>query len=208
MPITYVFKISIAIDQIPQFRETLEKRIQALKPRQLNQFQVQAVVFQATNQTAIHQYLHSDYSSTCFSLIEPSTPQQEIKVLTGDIGLASLQRRILDGEKKALQLDLIGSAFKLGDFQIKIGTITQNSSNRGLLVEISYCASNNNDAYGVIIEFVESHLGLSNSYEMLSNYVKRKAPTANYTPEDTIIQYYDHFNSLRSQTSQLRSQIN
>lgn len=205
MPITYLFKLPITIDQIPQLRETLEKRIQSLKPRQLNQFQVQAVMFQASSQTTIQQFLHSDFSSTCFSLIEPQSSGQEIKVLTGDIGLASLQRRILDGEKKALQLDLIGSAFKLGDFYIKIGAVTQNSSNRGLLVEISYCASNNNDAYGVIIEFVDSHLGLSNSHEMLTSFVKKKPPQANYTPEDTIVQYYEHFNSLRSQTAQIRS---
>ncbi|RNA19333.1 Mediator of RNA polymerase II transcription subunit 20 [Brachionus plicatilis] len=205
MPITYLFKLPITIDQIPQFRETLEKRIQSLKPRQLNQFQVQAVMFQATSQASIQQFLHSDFSSTCFSLIEPQSSSHETKVLTADIGLASLQRRILDGEKKALQLDLIGSAFKLGDFYIKIGAVTQNSSNRGLLIEISYCASNNNDAYGVIIEFVDSHLGLSNSHEMLTSFVKKKQPHTNYTPEDTIIQYYEHFNSMRSQTAQIRS---
>ena len=149
MAITYVLKVAVPSDQsIQQYKETLEKRLASLKPRRLNKFQVQTIVYQSANQTSIHQFLHSDYPLTCFSIIEPgssnttSVPLNDVKVLTGDIGLASIQRRVSElgilTERKPLQIECTGSAFKIGDFQIKIGAVTHNSSNRGLIIEISY----------------------------------------------------------------------
>lgn len=204
MPITYVLKINIPTDQIIQYKENLEKRLLTLKPRRLNKFQVQTIVFQTQNNQAntfVHQYLHSDYSATCFSLVESSN--LDLKVLTGDIGLAGIQRRVCElgilNERKALQIECQGSVFKLGDFQIKIGAVTHSSSNRGLLVEITYSSANNNqDAYGVICEFVQNIFGWSDLNGMFTNFVRRKQPNSNYTPEDTIIQYYEHFNSFRN----------
>lgn len=212
MPITYVLKITVPSDQsIQQYKETLEKRLHALKPRRLNKFQVQAIAFQASNQTCIHQFLHSDYSSTCFSLIEPvsQTNQQDLKVLTGDIGLASIQRRISElgilNERKQLQIECVGSGFKIGDFQIKIGAVTHSSSNRGLIAEISYSsATNNHDAYGVIFEFIQSVFGWTSINENITTFVRRKPQNQNYTPEDTIIQYFEHFNSFRNSNPQQR----
>ena len=123
----------------------------------------------------------------------------------GDIGLASVQRSICQlgilTERKPLQIECTGSAFKIGDFQIKIGAVTQNSSNRGLLCEISYSsACNNQDAFGVISEFITSYFGWNISNEMLTNLVRRKTGPSIYTPEDTLIQYYEHFNTFRNIT--------
>ena len=105
-------------------------------------------------------------------------------------------------ERKQLQIECVGSAFKLGDFQIKIGAVTQNSSNRGLLIEISYSSANNNsEAYGFIIEFIQNYFGwtqINTITEMFANLVRRKASNSPYTPEDTIIQYYEHFNYFRN----------
>jgi hypothetical protein len=218
MPITYVLKVTVPSDQtIQQYKEYLEKKLVALKPRRLNnKFCVQTVVYQSnTNQNHIHQYLHSDYSATCFSIIDINTntnvPDNEIKVLTGDIGLACVQRTISQlgilTERKQLQIECTGTGYKIGDFQVKLGAVTHNSSNRGLLVEISYSsASNNNEAYGLISEFVQSYFGWTISSDMLSNLVRKKAGAqAVFTPEDTIRQYYEHFNFFRpSSTSQQR----
>jgi hypothetical protein len=218
MPITYVLKITVPPDQtIQQYKESLEKRLAALKPRRLNnKFFVQTVVYQSnTNpQCHIHQFLHSDYSATCFSIIDSNPnlvpiPETEIKVLTGDIGLACVQRTISQlgilTERKPLQIECTGTGYKIGDFQVKLGAVTHNSSNRGLLAEISYSsATNNNEAYGLISEFVQSYFGWAISNDMLSNLVRKKVQTI-YTPEDTIRQYYEHFNFFRpSSTSQQR----
>ncbi len=129
----------------------------------------------------------------------------------GDIGLATCQRTICNlgiiAERKPLQIECTGSAFKIGDFQIKIGAVTQNSSNRGLLCEISYSsACNNQDAYGVISEFITSYFGWNINHEMLPNLVKRKPSQSIYTPEDTIIQYYEHFNTIRNMGGQQQQQ--
>jgi hypothetical protein len=210
MPITYVLKANVPNDQsIQQYKETLEKRLTTLKPRRLNKFHVQTIVFQSSNQTSnIHQFLHSDYTSTCFLIIEPNiqSSNNEIKVVTGDIGLSAIQRRITElgilNERKPLQIECSGSGFKIGDFQIKLGAVTHNSSNRGLLIEISYSsASNNHDAYGVISEFVQSLFGWSNTNEMLASLVRRKLQNSAFTPEDTIIQYYEHFNNFHNLSS-------
>lgn len=210
MPITYVLKVSVPPDQsITQYKEALEKRLVTLKPKRLNNYQVQTIVYQAQNQSSIHQFLHSDYSATCFSVVES---QNDIKVLTGDIGLASIQKRICElgilTERKPLQIECTGSAFKIGDFQIKIGAVTHNSSNRGLLIEISYSsASSNQDAYGFTIEYIQNIFGWSNTNEMITNFVRKKPPNAPYTPEDTIRQYFEHFNNFRNATAQQRQQM-
>lgn len=223
MPITYVLKASVPPDQsIQQYKETLEKRLTTLKPKRLNKFHLQTCVFQAPNQTTVHQFLHSDYSSTCFNIVEPSSSsttgstnnsgsgtnssKEEIKVVTGDIGMSSIQRRICElgilTERKAMNVECTGSGFRIGDFQIKLGAVTHNSSNRGLLIEISYSsASNNQDAFGVICEFVQSLFGWANTSDMLASLVRRKQKNAGFTPEDTIIQYYEHFSSFRSSSS-------
>jgi hypothetical protein len=215
MPITYVLKVAVPSDQsIQQYKESLEKRLSVLKPRRLNKFQVQSIVYQSQNQALVHQYLHSDYSVTCFSVIEPAAGQpNDVKVLTGDIGLASVQRRVCElgilSERKQLQIECVGSAFKLGDFQIKIGAVTQNSSNRGLLIEISYSSANNNsEAYGFILEFIQNYFGwtqISSITEMFANLVRRKASNSPYAPEDTVIQYFEHFNYFRNLNIQQKS---
>jgi hypothetical protein len=217
MPITYVLKVPVPSDQsIQQYKETLEKRLSNLKPRKLNKFHVQTIVYQAANQSSIHQFLHSDFTSTCFSIVEPflatANNQQinpDIKVLTGDIGLASIHRRISElgilNERKQMNIDCIGSGYKIGDFQIKLGAVTHNSSNRGLIAEISYaCANSNKDCYGVMIEFMQSVFGWTNTNEMIANFVRRKVSSANYTPEDIIVQYFEHFNYFRYLFAQQR----
>lgn len=221
MPLTCVLKVPVPADQsIPQYKDMLEKRLAALRPRRLAKYHVQAVVFQTPNQTQINQFLHSDYTSTCFSIVEPlstggssgTAPPvvniQDIKVLTGDIGLASMNRRLselsLFVERKQLMIECVGSSFKVGDFYIKIGAVSHLSSNRGLIAEISYSsASSNQDAYGVIAEFVESVFGWSIN-EMLASYVRRKQSNASYTPEDTIVQYFEHFGHMRNAPAQVR----
>ena len=217
MAITYVLKVTVPSDQsVTQYKETLEKRLSSLKPRRLNKFQVQTIVYQSANQTSIHQFLHSDYPVTCFSIIDPgsanatsSAPLNDVKVLTGDIGLASIQRRVSElgilTERKPLQIECTGSAFKIGDFQIKLGAVTHNTSNRGLIIEISYSsASNNQDAYGFILEFIQNFFGWTNINDSLTNFVRRKPSQLAYTPEDTIIQYYEHFKNYRNFSTQQR----
>jgi hypothetical protein len=84
--------------------------------------------------------------------------------------------------------------------KVKIGAVTHSSSNRGLIAEISYSsATSNQDAYGVVFEFMQSVFGWTNISEMITSFVRRKPSGANYTPEDTIVQYFEHFNNFRSQ---------
>lgn len=89
MPITYVLKINVPGDQVASHKEMLEKRLAALRPKRLNKLHVQTVVYQTPNQNQVHQFLHSDYSATCFSIIE----QPAMNYMPGDY-------KILTGKKK------------------------------------------------------------------------------------------------------------
>ncbi len=92
MPITYVLKVAVPSDQsIQQHKEILEKRLAALRPKRLNKLHIQTVVYQTPNQNQIHQFLHSDYPATCFSIIEPAVNyiHENIKVLTGNKSILS-----------------------------------------------------------------------------------------------------------------------
>lgn len=95
MPITYVLRVPVPSEQVQQQREILEKRVVMLKPKRLSKFHVQTVVYQSQNNQVIHQFLHSDYPCTCFVLYEsPQAPGNELKVLTSDIGLVGIQRKL------------------------------------------------------------------------------------------------------------------
>lgn len=210
MVVSIVLKVSVPNElTIEQFKEKLEKRLEILKPDKISAFQVQGLVFSPNVQSnipAINQVLHSDYPATCFSVME----QGEYKVLTGDIGLASVQRRLCElgvlTDRKQLHMETIGSSFKLGDFQIKIGAVTHGSSNRGLIIEVSYlCGSTIYDSYGLLCEFILSIFSWNiqeKASDMLANIVRRKQNTSLYQPEDTILQYYEHFNFFRSAVTQ------
>lgn len=86
MPITYVLKVNVPGDQVASHKEMLEKRLAALRPKRLNKLHVQTVVYQTLNQNQVHQFLHSDYSATCFSIIEQPAMNYmpgDYKILTG-----------------------------------------------------------------------------------------------------------------------------
>lgn len=213
MVLTIVLKINVPSDlTVEQYKEKLEKRLDVLKPDKTSIFQVQTIVYQSNAQQSpacVNQYLHSDFPATCFSILEP-IQQNEFKVLSGDIGLASIQRRLCElnvfTEKKPLNMECIGTSSKLGDFLVRIGAVTHGGSNRGLICEISYINGNTIlDSYGILSEFIQSVFGwnileksqTSNEF-VISNYMRRKQHIAPYLPEDTILQYYEHFNFFRN----------
>jgi hypothetical protein len=207
MPVTLVLKVNVPNDlSIEQYKEKLEKRLEILKPERISTFQVQTCVYQPNSQQSsvvINQFLHSDYPATCFSILEPI--QNDSKVLCSDIGFASIQRRIAElgvlVERKQSNMDCTGSAFKLGDFQIKICSVTHSGSNRGLIVEVTYmCGNTNQDSFGVLSEYILSTFAynIAEKSDLLANYVKRKHVTSPYLPDDTILQYFEHFNTLRN----------
>jgi hypothetical protein len=213
MVVTFVLKVNVPNEfTIEQYKEKLEKRLDALKPEKSSVFQVQTIVYQPNAQqtsVAVNQFLHSDFPATCFSVLEQSQ-LNEFKVLSGDIGLASIQRRMCElgvfTEKKQLNMECIGTTFKIGDFQVKIGSVIYSSSNKGLICEISYIWGNTNaDTYGVLSEFIQSVLAwnlheksqIGGNIDQLTSYVRRKHAGAPYCPEDTILQYFEHFNNFR-----------
>jgi hypothetical protein len=208
MPVTLVLKVSVPSDlSIEQFKEKLEKRLEILKSERMSSFQVQTCVYQPNAQQSpvvINQFLHSEYPATCFSILEP-IQQNDYKVLCSDIGFASIQRRINElgvlVERKQSNMECTGSAIKVGDFVIKICSVTHSGSNRGLIVEITYtCGNTTHDSFGIMSEQVLSTFAfnLTEKSDMLANYVKRKHPMSPYFPEDTILQYFEHFNALRN----------
>ena len=212
MVVSFVLKLNVPNElTVEQYKEKLEKRLEPLKPEK-SVFQVQTIVYQSNSpqSSSINQILHSDYPANCFSVVEQNQ-QSDTKVLTGDIGLASIQRRLCElgvfTEKKQLNMECIGTSYKIGDFLIKIGSVMYSSSNRGLICEICFIyGTSNSDTSGLLNEFVQSvfawnlfeksHNG--GNLDQMTRYVRSKPPMAPYTPEDIILQYFEHFNSFRN----------
>jgi hypothetical protein len=215
MVVTFVLKVNVPSEfTIEQYKEKLEKRLETLKPDKISSFQVQTIVYQPTSQqtvVSVHQILHSEYPANCFSVLDQLQQNDSTKVLTGDIGLASIQRRLCElgvfSEKKQLNMECIGTSYKLGDFQLKIGAVIYAGTNRGLICEISYTLGNtNSDTWGIINEFLQSVLEwnlneksqFGGNLDQLTQYVRKKPHIAPYCPEDIILQYFELFNNYRS----------
>lgn len=116
--------------------------------------------------------------------------------------------------KKMLKIESKGPRFELGDFLVKLGSVTmsQNQNFKGILIEVdyrpclipSYC-------WELIREFLQGFLGqhaptqvppyFLTSIPMVMNPVQHyQRYNDTYQPIDTVNQYLEHFQNYRKQT--------
>ncbi|KAJ8302039.1 hypothetical protein KUTeg_021026 [Tegillarca granosa] len=98
-------------------------------------------------------------------------------------------------QRKGFKIESRGQRYELGDFIIKIGSVSLVSNFKGILVEVEYCPCVvPNDCWNLMKEMLQSIVG--NVAENPPPYIKNKLDTL-YTPADTINQYLEHFNNFR-----------
>ena len=135
---------------------------------------------------------NSEHPASCFSLLDTGT----CLVSESSFDNLLLNMGSFYQPKKSSRMESKGPKFSLGDFTIKIGSVTIGTSFRGILIEVEYgpCVV---PAYcwELLREFMGSFMSPPRDPHQ---YLQGKMNEI-FTPVDTIQQYNDHFKCLRSQ---------
>ncbi|CAO1301044.1 unnamed protein product [Diamesa serratosioi] len=195
--------------------ENLSKRILALGAVQAGQFLVDGDMFENNlNKTKVHVLHNSEYPASVFSILDSGTKQ--IPLITDLLfDLLMLKMGPVYQSKKQIKIESKGPRFELGDFLIKLGSVTmsQNQNFKGILVEVDYrpCLVPGL-CWELIREFLQGFLG-SNVSTAPPPYFTTPIPANipghpvytrlndTFQPIDTVQQYLEHFNNYRKQTT-------
>ncbi|XP_028854262.1 mediator of RNA polymerase II transcription subunit 20 isoform X2 [Denticeps clupeoides] len=101
---------------------------------------------------------------------------------------------------KGHKVESRGARYRYCDFLVKLGTVTMNSSARGISVEVEYCACVvPGDCWNLIKEFIQSFLG-PNVPELPSVFAtKAEGLFVPADAVDTMTQYLELFGKVRKQ---------
>lgn len=183
----------------PATIDLLSKRIVALGAVQQGHFLVDCDTYssvpQLGHQRTVHVLHNSEQPATVFSILE--TGSKTIPLATdGLFDLLMMKMSSFYTSKKHTKAETKGPRYEIGDFCVKLGTVTVNANFKGVLVEVEYrpcvvpvlC-------WELMKEFLQGFLGSS----VPSNpptYLQNKMNDV-YSPIDTIHQYLEHFTIFR-----------
>lgn len=189
----------VPLDKTPaQITDFIQKRIVGLGANLTGPFLVDCETYfsqaSVTNPPkTLHVVHNSEQPATVFSVLE--APNKSV-CFTSDTLFDLLLLKLNQFYSKKLRVESKGSRFEIGDFIVKIGTVSANNSFKGVLVEVEYlpCVVVQS-CWGLIHEFMQGFLGSVITNQM-PTYLERKANEL-YTPVDTINQYLEHFAYFR-----------
>ncbi|XP_060518496.1 mediator of RNA polymerase II transcription subunit 20 [Cylas formicarius] len=183
----------------PQTIEILSKRINALGATQQGQFLVDCETYSSVpalgHQRTVHVLHNSEQPATVFSLLETGT--KTIPLATdGLFDLLMMKMSSFYQSKKQTKAEAKGPRYEIGDFCVKLGTVTVSSNFKGILVEVEYrpCAVPVM-CWDLIMEFMQGFLGSSGPTNPPTFFQNRMQEI--YSPLDTIQQYLEHFTVFR-----------
>lgn len=187
--------------------ELLSKRILALGATQQGQFLVDCESYlshaQMGTSKTVHVLHNSEQPASVFSILESGN--KNIHVIADEIfDLLMLKLSQYYTSKKQTKIESKGPRFELGDFCIKLGSVTMNQNFKGILIEVEYrpCVMAN-AVWGLLREFLLGFLGPTIAIQAPQHLMARM--TEIYTPIDTIYQYLEHFTAYRKVTHGLRN---
>ncbi|XP_041971553.1 mediator of RNA polymerase II transcription subunit 20 isoform X1 [Aricia agestis] len=193
--------------------ELLTKRILALGATQQGQFLVDCESYLSHPQMGLNVYpsgttktvhiLHnSEQPASVFSILESGTKNIHV-IADGLFDLLMMKLSQHYTSKKQTKIESKGPKFELGDFCVKLGSVTMNQNFKGVLIEVEYrpCVMAN-AVWGLLREFLQGLLGPSIPIQPPQHLLSRMNEI--YTPIDTIYQYLEHFSAYRKTTG-LRS---
>lgn len=158
---------------------------------------------------------NSEYPASVFSILDNG--QKHIPLITDLIfDLLMLKVSPVYTSKKMIKIESKGPRFELGDFLVKLGSVSmsQNQNFKGILIEVDYrpclvpvfC-------WDLIKEFLQGFLG-QHAPATIPTYFTNTLPSNinpnqhyqrindTYQPIDTVQQYLEHFNNYRKQVQQ------
>ncbi|KAM3958711.1 mediator complex subunit 20 [Aphomia sociella] len=186
--------------------ELLTKRILALGATQQGQFLVDCESYLSLPQMGTTKTVHilhnSEQPASVFSILESGTKNIHV-IADGLFDLLMMKLSQHYTSKKQTKIESKGPRFELGDFCVKLGSVTMNQSFKGILIEVEYrpCVMAN-AVWGLLREFLQGLLGPSVPVQPPQHLLSRMNEI--YTPIDTIYQYLEHFSAYRKITG-LRS---
>ena len=136
---------------------------------------------------------NSEQPATVFSVLECNN---KTVTLTSDTLFDLLMLKLTNVYKKKTTIESKGPRFELGDFLVKLGSVTVGGVFKGVLVEVEYCPCVIiNNCWGIVHEFMQGFLGTCVT-NVPPQYFSNKGGET-FTPVDTIQQYLEHFNIFR-----------
>lgn len=183
----------------PQTIEILSKRIVALGATQQGQFLVDCETYSSVpalgHQRTVHVLHNSEQPATVFSLLDTGT--KIIPLATdGLFDLLMMKMSSFYQSKKQTKAESKGPRYEIGDFCVKLGTVTVSSNFKGILVEVEYkpCVVPAM-CWDLMMEFMQGFLG-SSGPTATPPFLQNRMQDI-YSPIDTIQQYLEHFTIFR-----------
>ncbi|XP_020294283.1 mediator of RNA polymerase II transcription subunit 20 isoform X1 [Pseudomyrmex gracilis] len=186
----------------PQTIEFLTKRVVALGAVQTGQFLVDCETYMSVPQLGIQRTVHvlhnSEQPASVFAILESGTKVVPL-IADGLFDLLMLKMTSVYTSKKQTKIESKGPRFEIGDFCVKLGSVTMSQNFKGVLVEVEYrpCVVPSS-AWELIREFLQGFLGSAVSNQA-PQYLQNRMNDI-YQPMDTIQQYLEHFGQYRKAT--------
>lgn len=149
----------------------------------------------------VHVLHNSEFPASVFSILDNGSKQTPI-VADGLFDLLMLKLAPFYTSKKQTRIESKGPRFELGDFLIKLGSVTMNQNFKGVLVEIEYrpCVIPAS-CWELIRECLQGYLNMTVSKSLPSYFQIHERMYDTYKPIDSIQQYLEHFTTYRKQTT-------
>ncbi|XP_058799798.1 mediator of RNA polymerase II transcription subunit 20 isoform X2 [Phymastichus coffea] len=186
----------------PQTIEFLTKRIVALGAVQSGQYLVDCDTWSSIPQLGhprtVHILHNSEQPASVFAVLESGNKVVPL-IADGLFDLLMIKLNTIYQNRKQ-KMECKGPRFELGDFLVKLGSVTMTQNFKGVLVEVEYrpCVVASG-CLELIREFVHGFLGNVASNQV-PQYLQNRVNDI-YQPMDTIHQYLDHFGQYRKATT-------
>lgn len=158
----------------------------------------------------VHVLHNSEHPASVFSILDTGTKQIPL-IADSLFDMLIMKTKDAYSSKKQTKIESQGQRFELGDFVIKLGSVTMSSTFKGVLVEVEYrpCVIALN-CWDLMREFMQGFMG-ANVPNTIPAYFTASSPSATnqgkqnevYLPMDTIQQYLEHFGNYRKQLKTL-----
>lgn len=186
----------------PQTIEFLTKRVMALGALQTGQFLVDCDTFMSVPavgpQRTLHVLHNSEQPATVFAILESGNKTIPL-VADGLFDMLMNKMTSIYTSKKQTKIESKGPRFEIGDFCVKLGSVTMSQNFKGVLVEVEYrpCMVPAS-CWELMREFLQGFLG-SSVQSTPPQYLQNRMNEV-YQPIDTIHQYLDQFGAYRKAT--------
>lgn len=148
----------------------------------------------------VHMLHNSENPVSVFSILDTGSKQIPL-IADGLFDLLMMRITNFHSSKKQTKIESKGPRFEVGDFVIKLGSVTLAQNFKGILIEVEYrpcfVASL---CWELIREFLVGILNLPIPKALPAYFSVPNRPMDVYNPIDTIQQYLEHFTNYRKQT--------